>query len=42
MTLGHDFWDTIMIVIILNTLHDNFDIITTSLLEFGDKIINQI
>lgn len=42
MISGQDFWDTIVIVIVLDTLHDNFNITTTSLLESRDKIIDQI
>ena len=42
MTPGQDLWDTIAILIALDTLHDNFDTTTASLLETGDKIINQI
>lgn len=39
---GCDPWDTIVIVIALDTLHDNFDSITASLLEAKDKSIDQI
>lgn len=42
MTLNRDLWDTITIVIILDSLYDNFDTITISLLETGDKTIDQI
>lgn len=42
MTLERDLWDTIAIVIVLDTLHDNFDTITASLLETRDKTIDQI
>ena len=42
MTPGRDLWDTIAIVIALDTLHDDFDTTTASLLESGDKTIDQI
>lgn len=42
MTPGRDPWDTIAIVIALDTLHDDFDSTTASLLEAGDKSIDQI
>ena len=42
MTPGRDLWDTIAIVIALDSLHDNFDMTNTSLLEAGDKTIDQI
>ncbi len=42
MTSGRDLWDTIAIVIALDTLHDGFDTTTASLLESGDKTIGQI
>lgn len=42
MTLGRDPWDTIAIVIALDTLHDNFDTTIVSLLESSNKIIDQI
>lgn len=42
MTPGRDFWDTIAIVIALDTLHNDFDTTTASLLEMGDKTIDQI
>ena len=42
MTPGHDLWDTIAIVIAINTLHDDFNTITASLLENRDKTINRI
>ncbi len=42
ITLIQDLWDTIAIVIILDTLYDDFETTITSLLESGDKIINQI
>lgn len=42
MTPDQDFWDMIAIVIALDTLHDNFETIKTSLPESRDKTINQI
>ncbi len=42
MTQGRDLLDTIAIVIALDTLHDNFDTTTASLLESGDNTIDQI
>lgn len=42
MTLNRDLWDTIAIVITLDLLHNNFDIITTSLLKTRDKLIDKI
>ena len=42
MTPNQDFWDTIVIVIALDFLHQDFDITTASLLETGDKTINKI
>lgn len=42
MTLGRDLWDMIVNVIALDSLHDNFNTITASLLEAGNKTIDQI
>ena len=42
MTPGQDLWDTIIIVIALDTLHDDFDTVTTSLLKSRNKTIDQI
>lgn len=42
MTLGQDLWDMIAIVIALDSLHEDFDTTTASLLEAGDKTIDQI
>ncbi len=42
ITPGQDLWDTIAIIIALDLLHSNFDITTASLLEIGNKTINQI
>ena len=42
MTSGRDLWDTIAIVIALDTLYNNFNTTTASLLESGDKTIDQI
>ncbi len=42
MTPGRDFWDTIAIVIALDSLYKNFDTTITSLLETDDKTIDQI
>lgn len=42
ITSGHDLYNTFAIVISLDTLDDNFDITTTSLLEIGNMIIDQI
>lgn len=40
-TLGRDLWDTIAIVIALDSLHADFDTTTASLLQTGDKMIYQ-
>lgn len=40
MTIGHNPWDTIAIVIAFNILHDNFDLTTASLLKVKDKSID--
>lgn len=40
MTLGQDLWDTIAIIIALDTLYDNFEMTTVSLLKTADKTIN--
>lgn len=42
MTLGQDLLDMIAIVIVLDILHDNFDLTISSLLETEDKTIDQI
>ena len=42
MTPNRDFWDTIAIVIALDSLHEDFDTTTTSLLETSNKTIDQI
>lgn len=42
MIAWHNFFDTIVIVIILNNLHNDFEIITTTILESRDKIIKEI
>lgn len=42
ITLKQNLWDIITIVISLNLLHNNFDSITTTLLESRDKAIDQI
>lgn len=42
ITPGQDFWDTIAIVIILDTLNNNFDTISTSLLKSGNNQIQSI
>ncbi len=42
MTPGRDLWDTIAIVIALDSLHEDFDMTTASLLETGDKMIDEI
>ena len=42
MTPGQDLWDMIAIVIALDSLHEDFDTTTVSLLETGDKTIDQI
>ncbi len=42
MTLNRDLWDTMAIVIALDFLHQDFDTTTTSLLETGDKTIDEI
>lgn len=42
ITLEQDLWHTIAIMIALDSLQKDFDITTTSLLETGDKTIDQI
>ena len=42
MIPNRDFWDTIAIVIALDTLHDDFDTMMASLLETSNKTINKI
>ena len=42
MIPNRDLWDTIAIVIALDSLHEDFDTTTASLLEAGDKMIDQI
>lgn len=42
MTPGWDPWDTITIMITLNSLHKDFDTTTASLLETENKPIDQI
>ncbi len=42
MTPNRDLWDIIAIVIALDSLHKDFDTTTASLLETGDKTIDQI
>lgn len=42
MTKRRDLWDIIAVVIALDSLHKDFDTITTSLLKAGDKTIDQI
>lgn len=42
MMPNQDLWDIIAIVIVLNSLHNNFDTITTSLLKTGNKSILKI
>lgn len=42
MTPRRDFWDSIAIVIALDFLHKDLDTTTTSLLETGDEMIDQI
>ena len=42
MTLGQDLWDIIAIVIALDSLYNDFNTNTASLLKAGNKTINQI
>ena len=42
MTEGRDPFETMAIVIALDTLHDDYDITTASMLETGNKSINEI
>lgn len=42
MILNRDLWNTIAIMIILDSLYEDFDTITVSLLETSNKTINQI
>lgn len=42
MMSGRELWDTIAMIMALNSLHQDFKIITTSLLEMNEKSINKI
>ena len=42
MTPNRDIWDSIAIVVTVDSLHDNFETTTTSMLEQGDKTIDEI
>lgn len=42
ITLDRNIWDSIAIVIVLNSLHDKFKTITASILECSDKSIMEI
>lgn len=42
ITPNRDIWDSIAIVVALDSLHDNFETTTTSILERGDKTIDEI
>lgn len=42
ITPNRDIWDSIAIVVALDSLHDDFETITTSMLERGDKTIEEI
>lgn len=42
MTPNNNLWNIIVIVIVLDCLHKDFNITTASLLETGNKIIDQI
>lgn len=42
MTPDRDFWDIIAILIVLDSLHKDFNTTIASLLEAGNKTINQI
>lgn len=42
MTIKYNPFDIIIIVMILNTLYNNFEIIMASILEIGDKTIKKI
>lgn len=42
MTPNRDLWDTIAIVVAFDTLHEDFDTTAASLMETGDKTIDEI
>ena len=42
MALGQDLWNTITIIIALNSLHKDFNTTIVSLFQIGDKTINVI
>lgn len=42
LTPSHDIYDSIAIVIALDSIHKNFDTKTLSLLKIGDKTIDEI
>ena len=35
-------WDSLTLVVVLDSLHDNFEMTTTPLLHFGDKDLEEI
>lgn len=39
---GQNLWDTMAIIIVLNSLDGDFDITTINIWEIGDKTIDQI
>ena len=42
ITPNLDIWDSIAIIVILGSLHNDFETTTTSMLEQGDKTIDEI
>lgn len=42
ITPNKDIWDSISIAVTLNSLHNDFNIITKSMLERKDKLINEM
>lgn len=42
ITPNRDIWDSIAIIVALDSLHDDFETTTTSMLERGDKTIEEI
>lgn len=42
ITPNRDIWDSIAIVVALDSLHDDFETTTNSMLESGDKSIDKI
>ena len=42
ITPNRDIWDSIAIAVALDFLHDEFELPITTILEYGDKTIDEI